>query len=155
MEGLRNSSNYFQRLRKKLFAIIRLSLLTFFFTLTSIKRLWDLLIKSLHTLHVSKLNLSTKIKDFRSVHIIELIWVDPITCARYYNHKTSCFHKLITKDDYLFGYICRYLIFFFFFRHWIPKLWEWTWLWIFMDKHYYQSRVQFNILNHYGTLKMK
>jgi len=110
LEGLRNSSNYFQRLRKKLFAIIRLSLLTFFFTFTSIKRLWDLLIKSLHTLHVSKLNLSTKIKDFRSVHIIELIWVDPITCARYYNHKTSCFHKLITKDDYLFGYICRYLI---------------------------------------------
>jgi hypothetical protein len=115
LEGLRNSPNYFQRLRKKLFAIIRLSLLTFFFTFTYIKRLWDLLIKSLHTLHASKLNLSTKIKDFRFVHIIELIWVDPITCARYYNHKTSCFHKLITKDDYLFGYICRYIYIFYFF----------------------------------------
>jgi hypothetical protein len=32
------------------------------------------------------------------------------------DHKTSGFHKLITKDDYIFGYICIYnllLLFYF------------------------------------------
>ncbi len=135
MEGFHNSPNYFQKLWKKLFAIIRLGLLTFFVTFTSIKRLWDLLIKSLPILHASKLNLSIKIKDFQSIHITKLIWVDPVTCARYYNHKTSGFHKLITKDDYIFGYICIYnLLLLFIFHHWIPKSWERTWPWIFMDK---------------------
>jgi hypothetical protein len=33
-----------------------------------------------------KLNLSKKIKDLQYVHIVELIWIDPITCARYYNY---------------------------------------------------------------------
>jgi hypothetical protein len=35
-----------------------------FFTFTSIERLWDPLIKTLHTLHASRLNFSNKIKDF-------------------------------------------------------------------------------------------
>jgi len=29
-----------------------------------------------------------------------LIWVDTITCARYYNHKTFYFHKLIAKNHH-------------------------------------------------------
>jgi len=40
MKGLRNSLNYFERLRKKLFIMIRqFGLLTFFVTFTSVKRL--------------------------------------------------------------------------------------------------------------------
>jgi hypothetical protein len=42
--------------------IRQLGLLTFFFIFTSIKRLWDPLIKALHTLYASKLNLPNKIK---------------------------------------------------------------------------------------------
>jgi hypothetical protein len=43
--------------------IRQLGLLTFFVTFTSIERLWDPLIKFLHTLYASRLNLSNKIKE--------------------------------------------------------------------------------------------
>ncbi len=36
----------------------------FLVTFTSSERLWDPIIKVLHTLHVSKLNLPNKIEDF-------------------------------------------------------------------------------------------
>jgi len=41
----------------------------FFMTFTLTERLWDSLIKVLHTLHASKFNLLNKIKDLQSVHI--------------------------------------------------------------------------------------
>jgi hypothetical protein len=46
---------------------------TFFVTFISIERLWDPLIKTLHILHVSKLNLPNKIEYLQSFHIAELI----------------------------------------------------------------------------------
>jgi hypothetical protein len=70
LEGLCNSPDYFQRLRKKLFAMIRqFGLPRFFVIFTSTKILWDPFIKAFHTLHASKLNLSNKLKDLQSVHI--------------------------------------------------------------------------------------
>jgi len=36
--------------------------------------------------------------------------IDPITCARYYNHGTFFFHKPITKDHSFFGYISDFFI---------------------------------------------
>jgi hypothetical protein len=60
----------------------------FFFTFTSTKRIWDPLIKVLHTIHALRLNLLNKIEDLQSIHIIELIQIDLVTCARYYDHKT-------------------------------------------------------------------
>jgi hypothetical protein len=109
LEGLCNSSNYFERLRKKLFSMSQqLSLPTFFVTFTSTKRLWVPLSKVLHTLHASKLNLPNKIKDLQFVHVTKLRRIDLVTCARYYHHKTFCFCKLITKDHYLFGYISNF-----------------------------------------------
>jgi len=45
----------------------------FLITFTFANRLWDPLIKVLHILHVSKLNLPNKIEDFQSIHIVELI----------------------------------------------------------------------------------
>jgi hypothetical protein len=85
--------------------IRQLGPLTFFFTFLFIEKLWNVLIKVLHTLHASRLNLPNKIEDLKYVHIIELIRIDLVTCARYYDHRTSCFHKLIAKYHYLFGYI--------------------------------------------------
>ncbi len=55
----------FEKLRKKLFAMIRqLGLPTFFVTFTYTKRLWDPFIKALHTIHASRLNLPNKIEDY-------------------------------------------------------------------------------------------
>ncbi len=34
-----------------------------------------------------------------------MIQNNPITCVRYYNHKTFSLHKLMTKDHYFFGHI--------------------------------------------------
>jgi len=82
----------------------------FFMIFTYVERLWDPFIKTLHTLHVSKLNLPNKIKDFQSIHIKKLIQIDFITCVRYYNHKTSCFCKLITKDNSFFGNILDFFL---------------------------------------------
>jgi hypothetical protein len=59
---------------------------TFFVTFTSDARLWDLLIKAMHTLHALGLNLPNKIKYLQYVHITYLIRVDVVTCAKYYNH---------------------------------------------------------------------
>jgi hypothetical protein len=42
---------------------------TFFVTFTSIKRLWDPLIKTLHTLHASRLNFQNKIENLQFFHI--------------------------------------------------------------------------------------
>ncbi len=59
---------------KYIFVIIKqLSPSTFFVTFISAKRLWDPLIKTLHTLHVLKLNLPNKIEDLQSFHITKLI----------------------------------------------------------------------------------
>jgi hypothetical protein len=33
---------------------------------------------------------------------------NPITCARYSNHKTSRFHTLFNKDPSIFGQVCDF-----------------------------------------------
>jgi hypothetical protein len=71
--------------------IQQLGLPTIFVTFKSTERLWDPFIEVLHTLHTSRLNLPNKIKNLQYVHMIELIRIDYVTCARYYNHITSCF----------------------------------------------------------------
>jgi len=106
LESLCNSFDYFERQWKKVFVMIwQLALPMFFVNLKSTKRWWDPFIKVLHTLHASKLNLSNNIEDLQFVHIVKLIQIDLVTCARYYDHKTFYFCKLITKYHYLFGYI--------------------------------------------------
>jgi len=111
LEILCNSFEYFQRLWKKLFVVIRqFGLPTFFVIFTFTERLWDPFIKVFHTLHASRLIFSNKIKDLQFVCTVELIRINPVTCARYYD-KTFCFHKLITKDHYFLGiYIYIYIL---------------------------------------------
>jgi hypothetical protein len=66
----------------------------------------DPFIKALDTLHAKKLNLPNKIEDLQSINIIELIHNDLITCAIYYDHKTSCFLTLFNKNPSIFGQVC-------------------------------------------------
>jgi hypothetical protein len=81
--------------------IKQLDLLTFLITFTFIKKLGELVIKALYTLHVKKLNLSNKMKHLEHVHIKKLIHINPITCSKYYDHKTFCFHTLFNKGPFL------------------------------------------------------
>jgi hypothetical protein len=70
LQSLRNSLEYFERLRNNLFLMIRqLGPLTFFVTFTYTKRLWDPFIKALHTLHALRLNIPNKIKYLQSFPI--------------------------------------------------------------------------------------
>jgi len=67
LESLHNSPDYFERLQKHLFAMIQqLGPPTFLVIFTFVERLWDSLIKVLHTLHASRLNRPNKIKDLQS-----------------------------------------------------------------------------------------
>ncbi len=55
---------------KKIFAMIRqIGVPTFFVIITLAEKLWDLVIKALHTLHAEKLNLSNKIEYFQFIRI--------------------------------------------------------------------------------------
>jgi len=53
--------------------IQQLGPLAFSVIFTFVERLWDPLLKVLHTLHASKLNLRNKIEYLQFVHILELI----------------------------------------------------------------------------------
>ncbi len=65
LESLCNSPNCFEKLQKKLVIMIyQFGPLLFFVTFTSIEKLRDPFIKTLHTLHASRLNLPNKIEDF-------------------------------------------------------------------------------------------
>jgi hypothetical protein len=64
LEGFCNSPNYFEKLQKNLFVAIRqLGPPAFFVTFIFAKRLWDPLIKILHTLHALRLSLPNKIEN--------------------------------------------------------------------------------------------
>ncbi len=65
LKSFHNSHDYFERLQKNLFAMIQqLGPSMFFITFTSTERFWDPFIKTLHTLHASKLNFPN-IKDLK------------------------------------------------------------------------------------------
>jgi hypothetical protein len=92
LQALRTLPNYLEGLRKNLFAMIKqLGPPTFFVTLTSAENLWEPLIKALHSLHSKRLNMPDNFEDLQPTHIAELICTNPITCARYYDHRTSEF----------------------------------------------------------------
>jgi hypothetical protein len=70
----------------------------------------DCFIKFLHTLHALRLNLPNKIENFQSIRITELIWIDLVTCAKYYDQiKHFVFSNLSQKTIIFLG------IFFIFF----------------------------------------
>jgi hypothetical protein len=92
------SLDYLESLQVFFVMIKYIGLPTFFIIFTSTKRLWDLVIKTLETLHVKRLNLPNKIENLQSIHVTKFIYNDFITCVRYYDHKKSCFCTLFNKD---------------------------------------------------------
>jgi hypothetical protein len=85
--------------------IRQLDSLTILITFTFVKRLGEPFIKASYTLHVKKLNLQNKMKHLEFVHIKKLIQIDPITCSKYYEHKTFCFHTLFKKNPFFWAQI--------------------------------------------------
>jgi hypothetical protein len=49
-----------------------------------------------------------RIKNDDSLSIKELVRNDPITCARYYEHKMNSFRKFIGNIDLIFGKVKDY-----------------------------------------------
>jgi hypothetical protein len=73
------------------------------------------------TLIVKKLGFDVSFEKLEIMHIVNLVWFNPITCAHYYDHRIKCFQKLCIKDDTIFGPL---LDCFFVTKIW--KLWKWT-----------------------------
>jgi hypothetical protein len=84
----------------------------FFVTFTYVGRLWDPLIKALHTLNVSRLNLPNEIKYLQFFYIIEMIQIDPVRCV----------HDITIVEHFIFANLSQNFFFFFniflsFFHH--------------------------------------
>jgi hypothetical protein len=111
LEGLHNLLYYLKRLYGRVYLEWFNSLVlcrTFFATFTFTKRLWDLFVNILQTLYATRLNFQNKIEFFKSIHITKHIQINLITCARYYDHKTSSFCKLMMKYRYSFQFIYKF-----------------------------------------------
>jgi hypothetical protein len=52
-----------------------------------------------------RLILPNDIEALEAAHIVELIRSYPITCTRYYDHRTSAFRELLKNDDTIIGKI--------------------------------------------------
>ncbi len=62
----------------------------------------------MHTLCAKKLNLLNEIENLQSIHITKLKCNDPITCARYYDHKTSYFRTLFNRNPSIFKQVYEF-----------------------------------------------
>ena len=110
LKKLQTRPNYVEGLRKKLFAMIRqLGPPTFFIILTSAERLWTPLIEALYKLNATRLNLPD-FNSLESVHIVELIRSNPMTCALYYNHRTKAFRELLQKESSILGEVLDFFV---------------------------------------------
>lgn len=64
---------------------------TFFVTFTSTEHLWVPWIDALHEPNHEPRHMPDKIEELQAIQIVELIHSDPLTCARYYNHRSAAF----------------------------------------------------------------
>jgi hypothetical protein len=89
--------------------IRQLGPLTFFVTFTTCINNWLGLIemfKLLYNKHYNKINeINNNIPN-----IEELIKNDPITCARYYEHRMNALQKLLKNTNIIFGKIKYFLL---------------------------------------------
>jgi hypothetical protein len=67
-----------------------------------VERLWTPLIEASYKLNATRLNL-LDLSSLDSIHIAELIRLDPVNCALYYNHCTKVFRKLLQKESSIIG----------------------------------------------------
>jgi hypothetical protein len=107
---IRTSPDYLDRLRKNVFAMIRqLGPPTFFVTFTTGVNNWPELVQTLEDLYLCHNHNDVKIsKDVERPKISELVRMDPVTCARYYDKRMSWFRKLLKKCNSLFGQLEDY-----------------------------------------------
>jgi hypothetical protein len=84
LEGLHNSLDYFERLQKKIFAVIRQFGPPIFLSLLHLPKEYEILSLKFYIHYM--LQIPNKRKDLHSVHIVKLIQINLITCARYNDH---------------------------------------------------------------------
>ena len=100
--------DYHQQMQKHIFAMIwKLGPPTFFVTFTSAKHLWTPLVQTLTKLHSNR-NKDKHIETIEECNIDYLVRKDPVTCTRYYRHKTNALKQLICQDSTFFGKILDY-----------------------------------------------
>ena len=99
---IRISPDYHQKMQKHRFAMIRLlGPPTFFVTFTSAEHLWEPLVQTLTKLHSNR-NKEKYIETIEECNIDYLVRKDPVTCTRYYRHKTDALKQLIYQDNTIF-----------------------------------------------------
>ena len=76
---------------------------TFFVTFTCSEQHWEDLQITLKTLSTDK-----KFTKNSSYNVQTLVRDDPVTCARYYAHRTRCLRQLLKQSSHTFGKLTDY-----------------------------------------------
>ncbi len=96
---LRTSLDYLSWLKKDVFAMIQqLDTPTFFVTFMNVKSKWIPLLKCLYDLNNKKLGFNIPFDKLEPKHVANIIWSDPITCARYYDHRMRYFIHFVDEN---------------------------------------------------------
>ena len=104
------SPDYHQKMQKHIFAMTRqLGLPTFFLTFTSAEHLWKPLVQTFIKLHSNR-NKEKHIETIEKCNIDYLVRKDPVTCTRYYRHKTDALKQLIYQVNTFFWKNIRLLL---------------------------------------------
>ena len=102
LKSIRTLPDYFENMKKDLFAMIRqLGPPTFFVTFTSAEHLWVPLCNALY--QIENKNLKEPLDSSKEDTIDSLIRRHLVICSRYYRHKITTLKSLILKNDNLFG----------------------------------------------------
>ena len=88
LKSIRTSPDYFENMKKDLFAMIhQLGPPTFFVTFTSAEHLWVPLCNALY--QIEKRNLKESLESSQEYTIDSLIRRHPVICSRYYRHENK------------------------------------------------------------------
>lgn len=104
LRGVRSSPSYWAQQEKKIMAMLRqLGVPTFFITLSAAESHWpELLVILMKTVHGRDIN-EEAATQLTSLEKASLIRSDPVTCARYFDHRYRClFNNLFTKPGGIF-----------------------------------------------------
>ena len=107
LQCIRTSPDYFETIRKDVFAMIRqLGPPTLFVTFTSAEHLWSPLISALQKRDGNTTTSNDNISLDESVDAN--LRNHPVICSRYYRHRMSAMRTLILKNSQLFGEVQDY-----------------------------------------------
>ena len=101
LKAIRTSPNYYENMKKNLFAMIRqLGPTTFFVTFTSAEHLWSPLCIALEQL--TEINKQNASDNFPTDTIDSLIRKHPVICSHYYRHRIASLKNLLLKNEHIF-----------------------------------------------------